>query len=148
MSCETDFVARNEHFVHLTTEVAGFALERASHLSGALGTVSLDVDDVKNFSPVQSALGIALTSLKENIAVQRATVLRVPEGTVGGYLHDNGAFAALVGVTPGRPGLQEFCAKIAQHVVAVDPGLRCGLENVCTPDRGCVLRLVYLRFVF
>jgi translation elongation factor EF-Ts len=63
--------------------------------------------------------------LRENISLARAAALRAPGGAVGGYLHNNGSFGALVGAigAPASEPLQALLAKVAQHTVAIDPGL-------------------------
>jgi translation elongation factor EF-Ts len=85
----------------------------------------LDVEALAKSADISASINTALTTLRENISLARASVLRAPGGAVGGYLHNNGAFGALVGATgaPASELLQALLAKIAQHSVAIDPGL-------------------------
>jgi elongation factor Ts len=130
LSCESDFVARNELFDKLTADVAGHALRFAgphTHESAQ----ELNVDALRQDAAITSALGTALTTLRENISLRRATVLGQPNGVVGGYLHNNGTFAALVAArlasnskdTAVLAKAGDLCARVAQHIVAVDPGM-------------------------
>ncbi len=71
-------------------------------------------------------------SFIQNISIKRATVLQSDHGVLGGYIHTNGSYAAAVEVkakdagavidAAKLPQLQEFCSKVSQHIVAVDPG--------------------------
>ena len=64
--------------------------------------------------------------------LRRAGVVHSDRGVVGAYVHTFGSYGAIVEVQSKDPAvpldptktpqLQEFCAKIAQHIVAQDPG--------------------------
>ena len=84
----------------------------------------MDVAAVSQDADTSSAFNTAITTLRENIMFTRGAVLSSPGGAVGGYLHNNGTFGALVGAVgaPASPELQALLAKVAQHTVAVDPG--------------------------
>ena len=68
----------------------------------------------------------------QNITIARALHVHMPQGAVGGYVHNFGSYGALVSATyenneaaaanAALPGeVQKLCNQLAQHVVAMDP---------------------------
>ena len=67
----------------------------------------------------------------QNIVLRRAQVVLSDTGVVGSYVHNFGSYGAIVEVKTkdGTPldsskyeQAREFCSKVAQHIVAQDPG--------------------------
>jgi elongation factor Ts len=101
---ETDFTARNEQFLAMTTELVGMALARSA------GTVQVDdamtarVDDVR-------------ISTGENISFARGEKLE--GGGFGSYVHHDGKRAALVQIDGSAD--EDLLRGICQHIVAHVP---------------------------
>jgi elongation factor Ts len=114
LSCETDFVARNEDFVKLGQ---GIAADMAS--TGKAG------DSAEYANQVQDAM----TTIKENMAVKRGMIMEIGEGElVSDYIHgDSGTIGVLVKVKADKPELvakdevKQFAFDVALHVAAFRP---------------------------
>lgn len=145
INSETDFVARNEIFQALASDVARSALgiDRPAAAAGAaaldvaaLGAAQLAASGAEApQGSITEALGVAVSQLGENLVLRRACVLEVPAGAgvVAGYVHN--AYAAGVGKTvaavalrseaassaDGAAALRTLGQKLAMHVVAAQP---------------------------
>lgn len=54
----------------------------------------------------------------------RSVRLSSTDSVVGGYVHNNGSYAAVVALNGGDPTdskIQELANQVAQHIVAMDP---------------------------
>lgn len=123
ISCETDFVARTDTVDALVASLAAAAIEAAP---AGLGEVAVDVEALltRENGALAEDLKAAIAAVGENIVVRRAGAFTVDSGVqVGTYIHGIGTYAAVVGVagTTGDAAAQ-FAGKVAQHVVAMDPG--------------------------
>ena len=90
----------------------------------------LDLNAFLN-SPVDGAAGtlaervaLSIASVGENISVRRVAEYAVSSGVIGHYTHGVGTYVALVGLAGGGDGAaaSQLADKLAQQVVAVDPG--------------------------
>ncbi|MGE3644185.1 MAG: translation elongation factor Ts [Beijerinckiaceae bacterium] len=123
MNAETDFVARNEDFQKLTSNVANVALEAnttdVEKLAGAAypggGTVS-------------EAISNAIATIGENMTLRRAAGLEVSQGVVSSYIHNSvgdnmGRIGVLVALqsSGSAEALNDFGRKVAMHVAASSP---------------------------
>ena len=122
VNCETDFVARNEQFSELASQLADLVLqsEPASvetflELKHAAGTV-------------RDLITATIAKIGENILIRRLSVLKVAtdNGVIGLYVHAlGGKMGAIVelqstgGVEGGK--LQALGREIAMHVVSAKP---------------------------
>lgn len=114
LSCETDFVARNENFVKLGNELALDALKR--------GATSID-------EPMKAKVQDAISTIKENMEPRRLTVIeRGNDEIFSSYIHgDAGNMGAVVRVKADRPEALEtdevkgFAFDCALHAVAFQP---------------------------
>eukprot|EP00038_Savillea_parva_P011444 m.197584 g.197584 ORF g.197584 m.197584 type:complete len:310 (-) comp20169_c0_seq1:212-1141(-) len=121
IACETDFVARTD-----TVDNLVHALARAAAASSSTdpGVTLVDVDALLA-DGLADDVKAAIAAVGENIVVRRAGAFSVaPGGVLGSYVHGVGSFAAVVGLTgAGTDGAAvEFADKLAQQIVAVDPG--------------------------
>lgn len=113
LTCETDFVARNQEFIKLGNEI-----------------LSLIVD--KGVSPQSSEINEKITGListiKENMVLRRADVIPVgPDELIRDYIHGEGRIGVLVKAKVDKPELlnnekvQAFVFDCALHVAAFSP---------------------------
>jgi elongation factor Ts len=116
VNCETDFVARTDKFVGLTTSLVAMvgadpaAADVAVLLQRTLGgqTVTEMVKDL-------------IGSIGENIVVRRAARLAIPKGAnglVARYLHAGGKIGVLLGIRCASAGVakSETVAKLAKDL--------------------------------
>lgn len=113
INCETDFVAKDEHFLDFARKVADTALERDTD----------DVDDLKKATmsdgeKVDAARQQLVAKLGENIQVRRmARIAAAPGDRIGRYIH-----GGRIGVIVAIEGGDEMMARdLAMHVAALNP---------------------------
>ncbi|XP_037534814.1 elongation factor Ts, mitochondrial [Nematolebias whitei] len=140
VNCETDFVARNEKFQQLVTDVtlAASAHHQSKNQSSAGYVKSLLAGDELNKLCTGEGLSVAdqvafaIGRLGENIYMKRAITVRVPtEWHIGSYVHGSissqtevamGRYGALVIFQGGKEGEQDILGhKLGQHVVGEAP---------------------------
>jgi len=110
VNSETDFVAKDAHFVAYTDGVAKAALDSGVADVEALKAVKLG--DVT----VEEARALLIAKIGENVQVRR--LVRVDGGhTVGAYIH-GGKIGVLVELKGGN---EELARGIAMHVAAMNP---------------------------
>jgi elongation factor Ts len=125
LNCETDFVARTEQFTGLTRSlVALVGADAAASDVNVLLTRSL------NGKPVAEVVKDAIASLGENVVVQRAARLALPQdakGLVTSYLHGGGKIGVLVEVrcksdgVARSEGLAQLAKELALQVCSAEP---------------------------
>ncbi len=114
LSCETDFVARNENFVKLGNELAADAAERG-----------LNAPDESMESRVQEAI----STIKENMAVRRVESIALDDSSLAvDYIHGDGGTIGVVVVVKIDPSdlkqngdVKQFAFDCALHVAAFNP---------------------------
>ena len=130
LSCETDFVAKNELFQSLSSVIATAALSALSKTVTETSStrIILSVDDIKkeqveNVS-ISEKISETIYSIKENISISRGDGIYVKEGAVGGYSH-SGRIASLVSLKATNfndpESLEKLAKDLAIHVVASTP---------------------------
>ena len=123
VNSETDFVARNEQFQELVSEIAKLGLmvdgDNLALLNGSYPGGSLTVED-----QVKELVG----SIGENMAVRRSSGISVEQGLVASYVHNAikpglGKIGVIVGLESDgdRDKLLEFGRKLAMHIAATNP---------------------------
>jgi len=138
LGCETDFVCRNSTFEELSLEVASAALAAGGTPGGAVQYDLLSAETLAQL-PAQSGglvdehIKSTLSTVGENVVLHRGCAFGVDTGAVGGYVHGFGSYACLVGLDATRAentaAVAELCGRIAQHIVAVDPGVSLALAT-------------------
>jgi elongation factor Ts len=115
VNSETDFVARNEKFQQFVSKLAKEAINYQS-----------DIEKFKSEKDeeVKSHIGI----IGENISIRRIAPIKVSEGEIVGYIHNQiapnmGKIAVLVAIETKNPGqkTKELGEKIAMHIAASKP---------------------------
>lgn len=111
LGCETDFVAKNEGFVRLATDLAEIALSCDSQealLSAPVGGISVQ----DKFIEQTGVIG-------EKISLEAFEKLQAP--FVSSYIHMGNKIATLVGFSAAPAGIEEIARDIAMQVAAMNP---------------------------
>ena len=121
LNSETDFVARNEGFQELVSNVAKVAV-------GTDGSVEAVSAANLGGKPVAEAITDAIATIGENMTLRRTAVLAVNEGVVATYVHSAvsdglGKIGVLVALesTGDKDKLNGLGRQIAMHVAATSP---------------------------
>ncbi len=123
VNSETDFVARNEKFQAMVAEIAKLALKadgdseklKVMHYPGSKHAVAEYVAEM-------------VATIGENMGVRRTAALRVTEGTIGTYVHNQiapnlgkiGVIVALESASK-KDDLKQFGRMLAMHIAATNP---------------------------
>ncbi|MGL9718113.1 MAG: translation elongation factor Ts [Wolbachia sp.] len=122
LNCETDFVAKNEKFIELISNLVSIAhQERCT-----------SVDELKNakyegIGTVQEAIMNGTCVLGEKLELSELCYLETKDGVIAGYVHGDvrnlGKTGALVALQSSgdKSKLQEVGRQIAMHIVAMKP---------------------------
>ena len=122
LNSETDFVARNDQFQGIVRTVAGIALNGASEIE------ALKSAAYPGGGSVAEAITNAVATVGENMSLRRVAGLKVAEGVVASYVHNQvvdglGKIAVIVALeSKGDAGqLAALGRQIAMHVAATNP---------------------------
>ena len=114
VNCETDFVARDEHFLAFSQSLATTALAGAPADLKTIGALPLEGAGCS----VEEARLQLVAKLGENISLRRfATLERTAGGALGLYLHGK-RIGVIVSLSVNDPGLAR---DLAMHVAASSP---------------------------
>ncbi len=123
VNSETDFVARNEEFQKMVTEIARVALDAKGDVE-ALKAATFPGSEKSVEEYVKEMVG----KIGENMTVRRTAYLEVPEGAVVTYMHNQaapglGKIGVLVALESSGDvaRLEELGKKLAMHVAAAAP---------------------------
>ena len=123
VNSETDFVARNEKFQAMVAEIAKLALSaggdseklKIAHFPGSQHAVAEYVAEM-------------VSTIGENMGVRRTSSLKVNEGVIGSYVHNQaapglGKIGVLVALesTGNKEELSAFGRLLSMHVAATNP---------------------------
>ncbi|MDM8334814.1 translation elongation factor Ts [Wolbachia pipientis] len=122
LNCETDFVARNEKFIELISNLASIACQERC----------ASIDELKNtkyagIGTVQEAIMNGTSVLGEKLELSKLCYLEANDGVIAGYVHGDmrglGKTGALVALQSSgdKSKLQEVGKQIAMHIVAMKP---------------------------
>ncbi|MEP4768272.1 MAG: translation elongation factor Ts [Roseibium sp.] len=121
LNSETDFVARNEGFQDLVSNVAKVAVAT----DGAVEAISAANLDGKS---VADSITDAIATIGENMNLRRSSVLAVKEGVVATYVHGAvkdglGKIGVLVALESSgdKDKLNTLGRQVAMHVAATSP---------------------------
>lgn len=122
INSETDFVARNEQFQDLVINIANLAINVK------------DVEELKaakmpNGKSVEEDVVENIATIGENLTLRRMEVLKVSEGAIGSYVHNEvapnlGKISVLVGLQSSAKDttkLEALAKQIAVHVAGNNP---------------------------
>lgn len=123
VNAETDFVARNEQFQALVSEIAGQALGGEGDTEKLAATLYPGSD--KSISDYITEM---VGTIGENMSLRRTVKLSVPNGVVASYMHNAaapnlGKIGVLVALESDgdTAKLQEIGKQVAMHVAATSP---------------------------
>ena len=127
INAETDFVARNDKFQNLVTEVAKVALRQPCTVE-QLADTSINLEG----GTVQGALTHLIAVIGENMSLRRVRHLSVTQGVVTSYVHNAtvpglGKIGVLVALESAADSskLSDLAKKIAMHIAAAQPQALC-----------------------
>lgn len=122
INSETDFVARNEQFQGLVTNIANLAINVK------------DIEELKaakmpNGKSVEEDVVENIATIGENLTLRRMEVLKVSEGAIGSYVHNEvapnlGKISVFVGLQSSAKDtakLEALAKQIAVHVAGNNP---------------------------
>jgi elongation factor Ts len=116
VNCETDFVARTDKFVGLTTSLVAMV-----GADPAVADVAVLLQRTLGGQTVTEVVKELIGSIGENIVVRRAARLAIPAGAnglVASYLHAGGKIGVLLGIRCDSAGVakSETVAKLAKDL--------------------------------
>ena len=123
VNSETDFVARNEKFQAMVAEITKLALDADG------STEKLKVMPYPgSHHPVAEYVAEMVATIGENMTVRRTSTLKVSDGVVASYVHNQaapgmgkiGVLAALEG-TGSKEEIGGFGRLLAMHIAATNP---------------------------
>jgi elongation factor Ts len=123
VNSETDFVARNEKFQAMVSEIAKLALSTGGDLE-KLKTAKYPGSN----HAVAEYVAEMVATIGENMTVRRTAALTVSDGVIGSYMHNQaapnlGKIGVLVALesTGKKDELAQFGRMLAMHVAATNP---------------------------
>ncbi len=123
VNSETDFVARNEKFQAMVTEIAALGLEAKGDVDALAGTTVPSAG-----KPVSEHLTDMVATIGENMTLRRTGYVETDPGVVVSYVHSGvadgmGKIGVLVALksTGDAAKLNELGRKIAMHIAAAAP---------------------------
>lgn len=111
LNCETDFVAKNEAFIQLASDLADLALTTSSK-------DELLAADYKGIS-VQDKLTEQTGVIGEKIEIGAYKTLEAP--FVGSYIHAGNKIAVLTGLSKKVDGAEEVAKNVSMQAAAMNP---------------------------
>lgn len=123
VNSETDFVARNDQFQSMVSEIAKLALEAEGDVE-KLGAMAFP----GSAHDVNGHITEMVATIGENMNLRRAAGITVNNGVVASYMHNAtapglGRIAVLVGLESDgdKDKLNAFGKQIAMHIAATNP---------------------------
>ena len=125
VNSETDFVARNEQFQELVSQIAGLSTDTGGDVEKLLAA-----NYPKGGGTVDDVLKETIATIGENMTVRRAATISVGEGVVSDYVHNAvaghktlGKIGVLVALesSADTEKLSAFGRQLAMHIAAAAP---------------------------
>lgn len=113
LSCETDFVAKNDDFVKFATAIADLALEHFPSDTAAL--LALPYGDITLGEKVIESVG----TIGEKIEVAEYAKLEAP--MITSYIHSGNRAGVLVGLNKANAAFEEPGKDVAMQIAAMKP---------------------------
>ncbi len=118
INSQTDFVAKNEHFINLTKEITGHI-----QATGASSSEELMRTEI-NGIVFEEFIKTKIATIGENIVARKMATLSTEGGVVNGYVHTNGRVGVILGATCAPEAKDKAIAllkNIAMHASAMKP---------------------------
>ncbi len=120
LSCETDFVAKNESFIELTNTIAKLAFDNGAATVDAVNALPIEGTTVAEHLVNETG------RTGEKILVSGVHV--VEGDNIASYIHAGSKIGVLVNYKDGgKEGADQFFRSIAMHIAAMSP-------SILTPD--------------
>ena len=123
VNSETDFVARNEQFQEMVTQISGVALE-----TGGDAEAVLAADYPGSGKSVADYITEMVATIGENMSLRRCVKLSVENGAVASYVHNQtvpglGRIGVIVALSSegNQDALAAFGKQVAMHIAATNP---------------------------
>ncbi|AKR55354.1 elongation factor Ts [Youhaiella tibetensis] len=123
VNSETDFVARNEQFQTIVSNVAKLALDA----DGDVARLS-EMPYPGSGRSVSGELTDAIATIGENMNLRRTAIIEVKDGVIGNYVHNTvkpglGKLGIIVGLesTGNKDALAALGKQIAMHIANTNP---------------------------
>jgi len=123
VNAETDFVARNDQFQNMVSEIAKLSLKTQGDVD-ALGAENFPGTD----KPVNDYISEMIATIGENMRLRRAAYIEVSDGIVASYVHNAaapgmGKIGVIVGLesTGDKEKLHALGKQLAMHIAATSP---------------------------
>lgn len=116
LSCETDFVAKNENFIALTERIAKLAFDKGAKTKEEVNALTIDGQTVTEFLVNETG------RTGEKILVSDMHVI---EGdNIASYVHAGSKIGVLVHFKDGgKEGSDQFFRGVAMHIAAMKPSI-------------------------
>lgn len=123
VNAETDFVARNEDFQKVTSDIAKVACK------GLHDFEALQAAHCEDGCTVLDAITNLVAKIKENIQLRRSVVMSIEPGVIASYVHNAygpnlgkiGVLVAVKSSSTDTEKLNEIGRKVAMHIAAAKP---------------------------
>ncbi len=123
VNAETDFVARNDQFQKMVSEISKLALKAEGDVDKLAAATYPKTD-----KPVSDYISEMIATIGENMRLRRTGFIKVSRGVVAGYMHnqmapDMGKIGVIVGLqsTGDKEKLHALGKQLAMHVAATSP---------------------------
>ena len=115
LSCETDFVAKNEDFIALAQRLAQLAMDNSASTKEELVALPLDGATVAEKLVEQTG------KIGEKIEV--SDLQKVEGEKIASYIHSGSKIGVLVSYKDGEKEGAEFFRQVAMHIAAMSPSI-------------------------
>lgn len=123
VNAETDFVARNEQFQGMVSDITGLAPEARGDRDKLIAMTYPGKSET-----VEAVITEAIATIGENMTLRRTDIVEVGEGVVADYVHNKvsdglGKIGILVGLESAGDAdkLMAFGRQVAMHIAAMNP---------------------------
>lgn len=123
MNSETDFVARNDGFKKLISEVAEHLAKSAKVAGSPEELLSQNLSTRAQPITVELAIKEAIATIGENLVLRRFVRYDAAQGFVHSYIHGEGKIGVLIEMksATAAPEIRQVANDIALHVAAMNP---------------------------
>ncbi len=120
VNSETDFVAKNEDFQDIVTNILDLAFKRSLNTTDSLMELSINGESFGDYLKQKIAV------IGENIVIRRVTTITCkPNQIINGYLHHNKKVGAITLLScdneANTPKLHEFAQLLSMHIASMKP---------------------------
>ncbi len=127
LGCQTDFVARNDSFLKLLSDLTTLAYKNSANTPAELAALSYPDNSGRT---VETVIKELISTIKENIGVTGLARFSSPNGRVEKYVHHNGKVGTLIQLDGSSDDAVKLTAgEIAMHVTAGIPTVALAVDR-------------------